>query len=376
MKKIPQMEPWFDEAEAEAVAAYMRSGGWITEHTQTVAFEQALASFVGAEHCVVVNNGTIALVAALWAVGVRAGDEVIVPNFTMIATANATVLLGASPVFVDIEAKSLGLNDTLVADAITPRTKAVVFVSFNGRAGQVRQVAALCQARGIALVEDAAQSLGSYSGTQHLGTLGVVGTFSFSVPKIMSTGQGGAVVTNDDALGARLRRIKDFGRSRGGIDTHESIGFNFKFTDVQAVIGLEQLKKVPTRMKLKRALYARYQEHLQDLPAVELIPTNLAETSPWFIDVLVPDPDQLQAYLAEQGIGSRRVYPPINEQLAYGWAGYYPVTQEVARRGLWLPSAAQLTEEAVDRVCAAIRKYYAAVSQAAGHETGVQKQVV
>lgn len=365
MNKIPQMEPWFDEAEAQAVADYMRSGGWITEHTHTVAFEQALASFVGVKHCVVVNNGTIALVAALWAAGVRAGDEVIVPNFTMIATANAAVLIGAKPVLVDIELESLGLNPALVAAAITPRTKAVIFVSFNGRPGQVRAVQQLCRERGILLIEDAAQSLGSYSGQQHLGTLGDLGTFSFSVPKIMSTGQGGAVITSDDALAISLRRLKDFGRARGGIDTHETIGFNFKFTDVQAVIGLEQLKKVPRRMHLKRAMYARYQENLREVASVQFIPTNLKETSPWFIDILVPDPDALQARLASQGIGSRRVYPPINEQPAFAKASVgkvardqYPVTRDVSARGLWLPSAAQLKNEEIDRVCGAIREYY------------------
>jgi perosamine synthetase len=346
----------------------MRSGGWITEHAQTAAFEQALASFVGAKHCVVVNNGTIALVAALWAVGVRDGDEVIVPNLTMIATATAAVLIGAKPVLIDVEAESLDLDPALTAAAITPRTKAVVFVSFNGRSGQVREIAKLCRGHEIALVEDAAQSLGSYSDQQHLGTIGDLGTFSFSVPKIMSTGQGGAIVTNDDTLGASLRRIKDFGRARGGIDTHETIGFNFKFTDVQAVIGLEQLKKVPLRMLLKRAMYSRYQENLRDTAAVEMIPTNIAETSPWFIDILVPDPDALQAHLAAQGIGSRRIYPPINEQPAFAKAttgrpahrelGTYSITKDAARRGLWLPSAAQLTNDEIDRVCETIREYY------------------
>lgn len=358
MKKIPQMEPWFDVAETAAVTNYMQSGGWLTEHTQTAAFEQALANFVGAKHCIAVPNGTLALVVALWAVGVRAGDEVIVPNLTMIASANAAVLLGAKPVLVDVEADSLCLDPALAAAAITKHTKALMFVSFNGRSGQLHAVAELCREQRIALVEDAAQSLGSYSGQQHLGTIGTIGTFSFSVPKIMTTGQGGAVVTNDDQLAATLRRIKDFGRSRGGIDIHNTIGFNFKFTDVQAVIGLAQLKKVPARIKLKKEIYNHYAKKLKDTLGVELIPTNLDETSPWFIDVLVPEPDKLQAHLAEQGIGSRRMYPPINEQKAYQVPGNYPVAQQIGARGLWLPSAAQLTTKDIDRICAAIREFH------------------
>lgn len=363
MKKIPQMEPWYDDAERSAVAAYMKSDAWLTEHTQTALFEQRLANFIGVQHCSVVPNGTLALVAALWALGVRAGDEVIVPNLTMIATANAAVLLGAQPVLVDVEPQSLGLNPDLITGVITERTRAVIFVPFNGRAGRVQEVAALCREHGIPLLEDAAQALGSYSAEQQLGSIGHLGTFSFSIHKILSTGQGGAVVTNDDKLGQALRRIKDFGRSRGGIDIHDTIGFNFKFTDIQAVIGLTQLEKVPARIKIKRAIYRRYHERLQGVPSVEMVATNLQETTPWFVDIFVPDPNQLQLYLADRGIATRRIYPPINEQVAYDLTGDYPVTKRVAQRGLWLPSAAQLTSADIDRVCAEIADYYGRVAR-------------
>lgn len=358
MTNIPQMEPWYDEAEEAAVAEYMKSGAWLTDHVKTAEFERALADFVGVRHCIVVPNGTLALVAALWTLGVRAGDEVIVPDLTMIATANAAVLLGAKPVLVDVEPVGLGLDPQSVAAALTPKTKAVIFVSFNGRPGRILEVAALCQAHGIPLLEDAAQALGSYCGSQHLGTIGLVGTFSFSVHKIISTGQGGAVVTSDDELGESLRRIKDFGRSRGGIDIHDTIGFNFKFTDLQAVVGFEQLKKVPLRMRIKRNLYRRYSEGLNNVPSVELIETNVDETTPWFIEILVLDPDGLALHLAKQGIGTRRMYPPIHSQKAFRWPGEYPVSEDISSRGLWLPSGMQLEETDIDRICFEIKRYY------------------
>lgn len=360
MTKIPQMEPWFDEAESKAVGEYMKSGGWMTEHKKTADLEAALGKFIGAKHVVMVPNGTLALVAALWAVGVRAGDEVVVPNLTMIATPNAGLLLGAKPVLVDIEADSLNLDPELVKQAITPKTRAVIFVPLNGRPGRLLEIKEICQQRNIPLVEDAAQALGSYFGNQHLGTFGTLGTFSFSTPKIISTGQGGAVATNDDTLGEALRRLKDFGRAQGGIDIHNTIGFNFKFTDIQAVIGLTQMQKLPTRIQRKRAIYKRYADNFATIKSVAMPVTNLAETTPWFIDIFVDEPDKLAAHLAKQDIGTRRIYPAINTQPALRQAQgktAYPVSEKVASQGLWLPSANQLTDEDIDRVCQAVEEF-------------------
>jgi len=358
MSDLLQMYPWLDDAEERAVSEYMKSGGWLTEHIQTKEFERQLADFIGVKHCIAVPNGTLALVAAFWAVGVRVGDEVIVPDMTMIATANAAVLLGATPVFVDVEKEALTLDPSLVEKAITPKTKAVAFVSFNGRAGSLYKVKDICEAHNVVLVEDSAQSLGSYVGSDHLGTVGAVGTFSFSIHKIITTGQGGAVITNDDELGSLLSRLKDFGRSQGGADIHDMIGFNFKFTDVQAVIGQAQLKKVLERIAVKRRTHMQYKERLADVAAIQILDIDLAETTPWFMEVFVPDPDALSEYLAGIGIYARRMYPALHSQKAYGVPGSYPVSEWVAERGLWLPSAMQLTEADIDRVCEGVSAYY------------------
>lgn len=359
MQPIPQMEPWFDQAEADALRDYMMSGGWVTEFRQTQAFEESLRDFTGTRHCIVTNNGTISLSLALLALGVGPDDEVIVPDLTMIATPNAARLIGARPVFVDIEPATLNIDIDRTVAAIGPQTRAVIHVSFNGRSNDVVRLRELCRQKSVPLIEDSAQSLGSYFDGRHLGTIGDIGSFSFSAPKVISTGQGGALVTDDDDLAARLRKLKDFGRLGGGNDIHDDIGFNFKFTDLQAVVGIEQMKKLPWRLQRKKEIFQRYVEGLEGNAEIDMLATDLEATSPWFIEVFVDDREGLAAHLKERQIGSRPIYPPIHSQQAYGLNDLsFPVTERVAARGLWLPSSAKLTDADIARVCAAVRDFY------------------
>lgn len=355
------MEPSFDEAEAQALYDYMRTGGWVTEFKKTQAFEEEISRFTGAKHVVVVTSGTVALSMALLALDVGPGDEVIVPDLTMIATANCAKLIGVHPVFVDVEPLSLCLDLSLIERHLSPRTKAIIHVSFNGRTNDLMELKRFCTAHQLFLIEDAAQSLGSFMGNRHLGTMGDIGIFSFSAPKIITTGQGGAVITQNDTLAARLRKIKDFGRLQGGSDIHDSIGFNFKFTDIQAVIGLEQMKKLKSRIARKKEIYGLYRKLLSKVTAVEFVATDLNQTTPWFVDVAVDDRDGLMAHLRQHQIGSRPVYPPVHSQKAYQAKGEFSVTEQFARRGLWLPSSVQLTDEDIARVCDTIRAYFSGI---------------
>ena len=358
MKRINQMEPWIGEEEKNAVIEYLDSGGWLTEFRRTREFERAVAGYVGAEHASIVANGTVSLFIALKALGIGEGDEVIVPDYTMIASANAIVLAGAAPVFVDISLSNLCLDLELAECAITPRTRAIMLVNLNGRSPKMDDACELAGRHNLSLVEDAAQSLGSFYHGRHLGTFGDVGSFSFSAAKIITTGQGGALVTDDDNLFERIRKIKDFGRRQSGVDFHEIIGYNFKFTDLQSVIGIEQMKKLPWRVERKKEIYSFYQDNLADVEQVEFVPTNLDDTSPWFIDVLVPDPVALWEHLSKHDIGSRRFYPAIHSQPAFGWEGDYPNSEYAAQHGLWLPSSSFLTDDDFHRVCDAIREYF------------------
>jgi len=358
---IPQMEPWFGKEERRAMDAYLGQGGWITEFKKTQEFEQMIADYTGAKHCIVVNNGTISLTLAAIAAGIKAGDEVIVPNFTMIATPNSLKLFGAKPVFVDVEKETLCLDIELVKKVITPKTKAIFFVSANGRYPKsgVESFVKLAKENNLILLEDSAQSLGSfYPNGKHIGREGLIGSFSFSAPKVISTGQGGALITDDDDIANKIRRLKDFGRSSGGNDIHDSIGWNFKFTDIQAVIGIEQMKKLQWRVDRKKEIWNLYKEQLRNIYQIQFFEQDIKNTTPWFIDVLARDRESLQKYLKEQGIGTRVMYPPINKQKAYQQTGNYPISNMVGDKGLWLPSAAQLTDNEIIKITDAIRQFY------------------
>jgi perosamine synthetase len=358
---IPQMEPWLGEEEATAVHDYLRSGGWLTEHDKTRKFESIIAAYTGASHCIVTVNGTISLTLAALACDVRAGDEVIVPNYTMIATANSAFMLGANPIFVDVEPETLCLDINQTEAALTPKTRAIMLVTANGRyprAG-IEAFVDLADKHGLALIEDAAQSLGShFPDGRHIGSAGKVGCFSFSVPKIITTGQGGCLITNDDKIAERLRRLKNFGRIAGGTDLHQSIGYNFKFTDLQACVGIEQMKKLDWRIARKKEVLLRYQQELGAIKSVKFFEQDLMNTTPWFIDVLCERRTELQEHLKKNGIGTRVMYPPISQQKAYQRAGHYPVSELVGEKGLWLPSSSQLTDEQIETVCDSVAQFY------------------
>ena len=358
---ISQMEPWFGVEEKQALIDYMDEGGWLTEFRRTTQFEKTIAEYTGAKHCIVTNNGTISLTLAALASGIKAGDEVIVPNYTQIATPNSVKMFGAIPIFVDVEPETLCLDIELVEKAITSKTKAIMLVTANGRYPKsgIEAFVKLCEDKNLILIEDSAQSLGSfYPDGRHQGTVGLVGSFSFSAPKVISTGQGGALVTNNEDIANKLRRLKDFGRSGGGLDVHDSIGFNFKFTDLQAVIGIEQMKKLHWRVERKKEILKLYKKELESVKEIKFFLQDLVNTTPWFIDVLAEKREELIAFLKLKNIGVRVMYPPINKQKAYNIPGEHPVSNLVGEKGLWLPSASQLTNEEILTVTKAINEFY------------------
>mgnify|MGYP001583024725 FL=1 len=358
-KTINQMEPWIGEEEKKAMAEYLESGGWLTEFQKTREFEGMIASYVGSAYASVVPNGTVSLLVALLAIGLERLDEVIVPDYTMIASANAVILAGGTPVLVDIDSRHLCLDLEGTRRAIGPKTKAIMLVTINGRYPDMEKFRELAKERNLLLLEDAAQSLGSRCQGKHLGTFGDIGSFSFSSPKIITTGQGGALVTDDEKLYQKILNIKDFGRTKGGVDEHQTLGYNFKFTDLQAVIGIEQMKKLPWRVERKKEMFKLYQDFLKDVKAVTFVETNLQDTAPWFIDVLVEQREKLSEFLKEKGVGTRPFYPAIHTQSPYAWVqGRFPVSEEVSRKGLWLPSSSFLTDEDIASVCQAIREFF------------------
>ncbi|MGE5389740.1 MAG: DegT/DnrJ/EryC1/StrS family aminotransferase [Deltaproteobacteria bacterium] len=359
MSFINQMEPWFDHNEAAKLAEYMDSGGWLTEHTYTRRFENMIAAYTGSRFCSAVCNGTASLVIALLACGIGQGDEVIVPDYTMVATPNSAELINARAVFIDIEEDTLCMDFEEMKGAVTEKTRAVILVSINGRyPSRVNEIVEFCRDNRIFLIEDAAQSLGSRYQGRHVGTFGDIGCFSFSTPKIITTGQGGALITDNEELFNKIKMIKDFGRERGGIDNYLIKGWNFKFTDLQAVIGIEQMKKLEWRVNRKKEIGRLYEQMLTGIAGVKSIQTDYEETVPWFFDILADDRGELMAYLNKRDIGSREFYPPLHSQPAYGYKGLFPVTEQISTKGLWLPSSSFLTDDDIGLVCDRIRMFY------------------
>lgn len=354
-----QSQPNFDKAEADACYEYMKDGtNFVTEFKQTEKLEKTLAEFIGVKHVLMTTSGTMAIVLALLGCGIGVGDDVIVPDYTMIATVNAVKIVGANPVFVDIDPSHFVLTKALIEQAQTPKTKAVLFVSLNNRQVDLLDIQEYCESKGLILIEDAAQSLGCLTGGRHFGTFGKVGCFSLSTPKIISTGQGGFVVTNDDTLAKTMSMVKNFGRISGGVDVFDVFGLNMKFTDIQAVIGLEQMKKLPGRIKLMRALYNEYTENLKGAP-VRMIVAPDSDYIPWFVDIYTEHRDTLAAFLKLHNIQTRPTYPEIHMTPMYSnTATTFPITSYVSSHGLFLPSHTLLTSDTVQFICKLIQFYF------------------
>lgn len=361
---IPQFEPSFGKEEADAVHAYMMSGGWLTENKKTIEFEQEICKALNVKYASCVNNGTISLSLALMAAGLKAGDQVLVPDITMIATANAATFIGMQPIFVDLDPFNLCMDLTLARAAIThnPAIKAVLYVALNGRchmASDLKSFMDFCHEHGVVFIEDAAQSFGSRtSDGQYVGTIGDIGSFSFSPHKIVACGQGGALVTNDKDTYERIERLKDFGRLSGGADIHDHFGINSKFTDMQAVVGLEQLKKLSARIAFKKDLWSKYTIGLGAVQEVKLLHFGF-NAVPWFIDIYVEKREELIAFLKSKDIQTRPLYPALHTQKIFADSRCnFSVASEYAKKGLWLPSSLSLSDGELVKVCHYIEAFY------------------
>lgn len=351
---IYQMEPVFDETEAEAVAACIRSG-WVTEAELTAAFEQTLATTIDAKYAVAVPSCTVAMALSLMALGVEHGDEVIVPAISFVATANAVSLAGATAVFVDIDPQSYGLDPDQTRQAITSKTKAILPVWLNGHNPDIRTIVNVANEFGLPVVEDAACALGSRVGGRHAGTFGRLGCFSFNTTKIITTGTGGLVVTDDAKLFEKVKRLKNHGRTDRR-DFHPSVGYNFYFSDLLAALGLAQLEKLPARVQWKQQLCRWYFERLHDVEGIK-IRLPAAGICPWYPEIFVEKRPLLMTHLQEQNIQTRSYYPPITTQPSYFHERPFPHAARLGHTGLWLPSAAYLNEETVDHVCQKIKNW-------------------
>jgi perosamine synthetase len=366
MDKIYQYEPNLGEEEKQELISVIDSG-WFTEAGKTREFERMFASYVGRKYAVATNSGTIALCIAAQGLGLSNNDEVVVPDFTFVASPNSIILAGSKVRLVDINKKDLCLDLEKTKKLVSKKIKAIMPVDFNGRAPDLVELKEFAESSNIAIIEDSCHGIGSFHAGKHHGCYSDVGIFSFST-KIITTGQGGMLVTDDKELYEKFKRIKDFGRDtdkkhqmENPFD-HTEMGYNFKFTEFQAAVGIAQMKKLPERVEHNKKMFQTYLENLSDIPEIEFVDIDLKTSVPWFSDILLPNEkirQELIEHLNKFGIQTRKFYPPIHKLPPYqNVDGDFEITNEISERGLWLPSSSFLTDEDINRVCKTIREFW------------------
>jgi perosamine synthetase len=364
---IPVAEPLLDER-ASAYADEAVRSGWISSEGRFVReFEHRWARYCGVEHGVGVCNGTAALELAMAALALPADSEVILPSFTIISCVLAVLRTQCRPVLVDCEPDTWCLDVADVARKISPRTRAIMPVHMYGHMADMAPLMALAGRHGLAVIEDAAQAHGAEYLGQRAGGMGTLGCFSFYANKIITTGEGGMVVTGDPELAERLRTLRNLCFRRDRRFAHDELGYNFRLTNLQAAIGLSQVERVEDHVARKRRMASLYAERLEGLAAVRLPVERTGVRNVYWMYAIVLDDEVpfdaavLATHLKHEGIDTRPFFVGMHEQpalLARGlFAGErHPVTERIARRGLYLPSGLGLTESQIDTVSAALRR--------------------
>jgi perosamine synthetase len=364
------MKPWLGEEEAEAAAEAVASG-WVAQGPRVREFEDAFAAHIGSRYAVAVSSCTAALHLALIAAGIGPGDEVIVPSLSFIATANSVRYVGARPVFADVDLATQNLVPESVRPHLTGRTRALILVDQAGVPADLDAMRALCDPLQITVIEDAACAAGSTYRGRPVGAGAALAAFSFHPRKLLTTGEGGMLTTSDAAIAARLRRLREHGMDISAADRHGSpqpviehyteVGFNFRMTDVQAAIGLVQLRKLSEMVARRRVLAQRYQQQLSGRPGLVIADDPpYGQTNYQSFWLLLPEEptvgrDDLIRLLAQADISARRGIMAAHLEPAYaGTMASLPVTERLTRRSLILPLFHQMTEAQQEHVASVV----------------------
>ena len=351
---------WRTSFGADAVSAVSQAltAEQISQGPLTSELESQIARELGVPYAIVTTSGSVALLLALMALGIGRDDEVIVPNRTWIATAHAAVLLGAKVVLVDSLPGIPALDVARIREKITPRTKAILPVHLNGRAVDMEAVNKLAAEFGLFVVEDACQALFSRNSAGFLGTQSDAGCFSLGVSKLISTGQGGVVVTRDAAIYEKLKLARNHGVVDNFTDTWNQLGFNFKFTDLLASIGLAQLSHSAECIGHVKKVYARYQESMAEFPFLRMIPVQVESGElPLYVEVLCDERGALLEFLSARGIQTRPSLPSLHTSDYLDNEGDFPNSLLFAQQGMYLPCGPSQSLENVDLVLDALRQF-------------------
>lgn len=355
---ISQIYPWINNKELKYLKQTIKST-YITENKLTERFENKFKEFVGAKYAIAVNNWTLGLFACLKSLNIGYGDEVIVPNMTFIATANSALLCGAKVVLCEVNYKTLCLDITHLKKLINSKTKAIIPVHLYGNSCDMDEIKKLQKKKNFYIVEDAAQGLGVRYNKKHVGTIGEVGGFSFYGNKILTTGEGGMVVTNNKKIYDFIKTFKNYGRSKKGSYIHEKIGFNFKFTDLQAAVGLAQFDKLKKGLIKKQKIFDFYKKNLEHNNEISFIkPLDKSNQVHWFSNIICESNKSIKLlnFLKKNKIELRRTFYPLHLQPCFKnnkniiKNGNYKESNKIYKNLLSLPSAIQITNAELKKV--------------------------
>lgn len=360
--KYPVYQPFFNGKEKEYVNDCMDST-WISSKGEYIEkFERQFADFIGVKYAATVSNGTVALHLALLALGIGEQDEVIVPTFTYIASVNAIVYCGATPVFADSEQNYWQMDATQLEKLITPRTKAIMPVHLYGHACDMEAICEVAKKHGLFVIEDCAEAIGTTIGNKKVGSFGDIAIFSFFGNKTITTGEGGMVVTNDETISERCNHLKGQGLAKHRQYWHDTIGYNYRMTNICAAIGVAQMETIDNVITKKRQIADWYKKHL-DKKNIEFHAEKKGTTNTyWMCSILVKeskDRDLLRSHLETAQIETRPLFYPVHTMPMFS-AKFkrFAVAENIGHRGLNLPSYPELTEQDVQFIATSVNSYF------------------
>jgi|TARA_R110000851_G_scaffold32844_1_gene87813 perosamine synthetase len=359
---IPQIEPWIDNSELIELKRVIDST-FVTENELTEEFEGMIRELTGSKYAISMTNGTAALFCCLKALGVQEGDEVIVPDMTFVATSNAVLMANATPIFCDIDKNTFCIDPKKIESLITDKTKAIIPVHLYGQSADMGKIMSIAKKYGLKVIEDAAQGVGVKFEDKHTGTFGDMGILSFYGNKTITCGEGGVILTDSKELRDKSYQLKNHGRAKKGTFKHEHIGYNFSFTEMQAAIGISQMKKLPKIIERKKEIHDTYVDRLKPLGG-KLNPTYLDQRSSpvwWFTSFLTKDKKAMKDFLLEKGIQTRDFFYPLHTQPCYKYMNIcrdFPVSERAYLEGISLPSSYGLSDEEQNYIIECIFSFY------------------
>jgi len=364
---IPVCEPFITGKELEYIGDCLKTN-WISSKGKYIEkFEDKFSHYCGCRYGVSTTSGTTALHLAIASLGISKGDEVIVPAFTMIATVFAIIYAGAKPILVDSEPETWNIDVGQIEEKITPQTKAILPVHIYGHPCDMEPILDIARRHGLYVIEDAAEAHGAEYKGKRVGGISDIGCFSFYANKIITTGEGGMIVTNKREIAERARSLKDLAYSKERRFLHTDLGFNYRMTNIQAAIGLAQFHRIDELVERRRKNAHLYNGLLKDIEGIKLpVEKEWAKNVYWMYSILIENEfgisrDELVHRLAEKGIETRTFFIAMHQQPVFANMRLfkresYPIAEELSRRGLYLPSSSGLSEEEIGYICGAIKE--------------------